>query len=592
VVTAKYLRWISGALAAIAIGELIVLVLLAAGLEGRTGFGPFLIRLHTLHRPLWIGLGASLALVALAPQSRYQRRLGFLLMGSLTALAVVVLARTSPAIVAKSDIAVMELYVQLAATGDLLVGAYSRFHWHHPGPLYFWLQVPFYALSGETATGLYAGALAMNVASLGLLGAVLLRVDRGALAVSVLSGCLLFVWRERFVMASPWTAHVPGLATAAFVVVAAAAASGRRWMLPLVVLVGSAIAQTHVALVPLVLLLSAAAAIAAALATRHDRMPFRGVLNACAWLLALLWMLPVAEQLSHTPGNLTRLWAFFVTGTGPGQPYSRAVAVWSYALTGAFRPDLYTPYGGHFELTHLAWGIPVAIAEVIALAVVGTRARRSGRKFEASLAWTALAATLVSLWSITRIRGDVLDHEIFWIVPLGAINAAIAAGAAWRAAARRWSRQDAEGASAWSSHAATVFCAMLFLVGVHAGIRDFDRLVRFENSKPRKDADINGTYESLRIYLFSQEVRKPLFRIDGDWDVAVAALARLHHSRRPFAVDDTALWMFTDAFSAHGDEDAFIVIGSSGRNPRRDASGEAVIVQREPVVVEAVRLRR
>ena len=39
---------------------------------------------------------------------------------------------------------------------------YSRFGWHHPGPLYFYLLAPWYWLSGSTA-GMQAGALVINL---------------------------------------------------------------------------------------------------------------------------------------------------------------------------------------------------------------------------------------------------------------------------------------------------------------------------------------------------------------------------------------------------------------------------------------------
>ena len=48
----------------------------------------------------------------------------------------------------------------------LLVGPYSRFQWHHPGPLYFYLLAPFYEASGERPSGLSAGALALNLSCL------------------------------------------------------------------------------------------------------------------------------------------------------------------------------------------------------------------------------------------------------------------------------------------------------------------------------------------------------------------------------------------------------------------------------------------
>lgn len=582
-----YRDWISRGFAAIACVELIVLGLRAGGVDGRAWWGPFLISIHSVYKPLWVGLGASIGVLVFAAESRAYRALAFFLMACLVAFAIVVLARTSPAILTKSDIAVTELYVQLATDGNLLLGPYSRFQWHHPGPLYFWLQVPFYAMSGQRGTGLYAGALAINLASLAVLAWVLLRVNRGVLAVTILAAWFLFAWRDRFTIASPWTGHLPVLATMTFVVLAAAVASGRRWMFPLVVLFGSFIAQTHVALVPLVIVLSLWALAGAIVTEDEDAPRLSPVLQTSAWVLAALWLLPVAEELAHSPGNLARLWRFFVTGAGSGQPYSTACAAYSYALVGVLRPDLYTPYGGHFPFTHLRWGIPVAIAEVIALGVVGVLALRARRRFDASVALTAFVASVVSLWSITRIQGDIVDHEIFWIVPLGALNLGILAAAALRGIDGRWPRAEST-----KRAVATVICAALVLGCVGAGFRDFDRSIAFETASRRRDAEINATYESIRGYLDSQDIRKPLFHIQRQWDMAAAVFVRLHRSGRAFAVDDAAVPMFTDVFSAHGDEDAVIAIGGRQRDGQAGDAREVTVLQREPVYVDAFRTER
>src|SRR5689334_7708759 len=65
-----------------------------------------------------------------------------------------------------SDLAVGESYTILASQGRLLVGPYSRFSWHHPGPIYFYLLAPFYKALGSRTIGLEVGALAINMCSM------------------------------------------------------------------------------------------------------------------------------------------------------------------------------------------------------------------------------------------------------------------------------------------------------------------------------------------------------------------------------------------------------------------------------------------
>src|SRR3954467_14574849 len=62
-----------------------------------------------------------------------------------------------------SDLAVTETYTILASQGRLFLGPYSRFSWHHPGPIYFYALVPFYRMVGGATVGLDLGALAVNM---------------------------------------------------------------------------------------------------------------------------------------------------------------------------------------------------------------------------------------------------------------------------------------------------------------------------------------------------------------------------------------------------------------------------------------------
>ena len=87
-----------------------------------------------------------------------------------------------------------------------MVGPYSRFGWNHPGPFYFYLQAPLYALGGHKAASLYAGALAINLLAILTLAWVVSRENRGPLLVLITAACVLFAWRAPRFLASPWTA--------------------------------------------------------------------------------------------------------------------------------------------------------------------------------------------------------------------------------------------------------------------------------------------------------------------------------------------------------------------------------------------------
>jgi hypothetical protein len=499
-------------------------------------------------------------------------------------IALVAFARVTPAITTDGDFAVIELYTELASRGLLLLGPYSRFGWHHPGPVYFYLQAPLYVLSGHKATALYAGALAVNLAAIATLAWVVARGSRGPLAALVTGACVLFAWRVPMFLASPWTAHVAVLPSVTFIALCAATVSGRGRLLPLALAFGSVVAQTHLGFVPMVFALSAATVAAVILDDRGRSGSLRPILTTSGLVCMVLWLMPISEALSHSGGNVAALWRFFVTNAEPGPSLKEALAIWSYGLVGVLRPDFALPWGGHFVLRYLAWAIPCAIGQVLLLAAIARADLRAGRRFEGGLAISALAASVIGFAAITRIRGDILDHEIFWLAAFGAINMAIIASATLRAAAEVRILPGAARVAA-SVAAPTV----VLLIGVGVGVRDLRSLTSFELRR-RERATMLATYESVRGYLNEERIRKPLIRVDGAlWGHAAGVLLRLQQAGTSCAVQDESLSMFTDAFAPTGAEDAVISIGSIGQHRQLLARpGNKVLREAHPVYVDAI----
>jgi hypothetical protein len=72
--------------------------------------------------------------------------------------ASIAIARRSGPTFAVSDEALIELSTFNALEGHQRLGPYSRYAWHHPGPLLFYALAPFYKASGLRSQGLAAGA--------------------------------------------------------------------------------------------------------------------------------------------------------------------------------------------------------------------------------------------------------------------------------------------------------------------------------------------------------------------------------------------------------------------------------------------------
>ena len=580
---------VRGALVVVAAGAVLALTLLASGPGGTFRLGLVRITVNDFRKPLACGLLAVGWLLIQEWRHAFWRRSGLALLAVLGLLAIVSFGRGTPAIVTDSDFAVTEVYTELATRGRLLVGPYSRFGWNHPGPLYFYIQAPFYAASGHRAATLYAVAVAINVIAVATLVWIVARTNRGPLLGLVTAACLAFAWRAPGLLASPWTGHVPILPGLTFIVLCAAVASGRQRLLPLAVVVASFITQTHVSFVPTVATLSAIACVA--LWRRKEgwmdgRSP-RSILNASAWVAFALWLLPVSEALSSAGGNLAALGRFFVTSGGTGHAMTEALFSWSYGLVGLLRSDFGLPWGGHVVLHGFWWVVPCAVGQVLLLFAVARRDFRSGRSFDGALALSAAAASGVGLWATTRIEGEILDHEIFWLAALGALNLAILGAAGLRSLAGTWPAQSSLG-----RQAANTGCVLLLILITALGVRHLRDLTAFESRRTDRPT-ILATHVIIREYLRGQGIREPLVEIEGRaWSHAAGVVLRLLQDGTPFAMPDASLPMFTGYFKANGDEDAIVTISSDRRFHEEMSArpGNAVLRDAHSIYVDAVRI--
>jgi hypothetical protein len=257
---------------------------------------------------------------------------------------------------ARGDQAVLELLLREAMRGSHLLGPYSQFNWYHPGPLYFYVLAPFYALSGGTTSSLYLAASVLSLACVaGLLlvhasrdrtnigratFALLLTVTVTAVAVRVPDGALV---------ASPlseiWNPIVTLLPFALMIVAGAAVASRSLRLIPLLVFIHAFITQTHVSY-----LLPATAVLVLSMASgllRADRSTKRRWLLVSGGMVLILWLPPIVAILRGDYGNALDVAGFVLFGERPSVPLLPALG---YSITQLHAPllrplDLGAPAG-------------------------------------------------------------------------------------------------------------------------------------------------------------------------------------------------------------------------------------------------------
>jgi hypothetical protein len=220
-----------------------------------------------------------------------------------------------PDILFTGDGGVLELRTREAAHGVQFVGPYSRFQWSHPGPAFFYLAMPLYELAGERGPALNLFVLFANLAA--AVGLVVAAWRLRGVVFAAAAAALLGVYEMiavPFPLSSEWNPMTPILPFALLALLSARLATGAVMALPVIAFVASAIVQTHLGFAPAALLLCSVAlavAVCRTIATRAEvrRNPRRHLwaLASSILVLALLWALPIYENATGHPGNLSEI---------------------------------------------------------------------------------------------------------------------------------------------------------------------------------------------------------------------------------------------------------------------------------------------
>lgn len=319
------------------------------------------------------------------------------------------------------DLATLEVRTLNALAGRQLLGPYSRYTWSHPGPVYFYLLAPLYAVLGRAPWALHAGAGLIHLACLSAFLIVWLRLAPGPFArlgVCVLATAFTHAfhdahWPVAFV--SIWNPIVTVTAYGCLFALAVAAVCRTPRVLPLVVFLHAFVVQTHIGygLAASALLLIAGGAAAA----RLWRGRRRGTLGFALVLFVLLWTPTAIDQVAGTH-NLTQVVQFFLRSDRIGVDASEALAHVAERLA----ETLLAPFGS-LEADSRRWlSILLVTAQLAALAagLVLNRGDPRGVRWWAPL--LALAQTAAVAASVTRM--DDLDHTFLthWVTLAGTCN--------------------------------------------------------------------------------------------------------------------------------------------------------------------------
>jgi len=360
---------------------------------------------------------------------------------------------------ATADDALLTLAARDAARGHLVLGPYSRFGWHHPGPSYlYWLSVPTH-LWGGTPTGTWIGATAL--AAVAAAGTVLLVARRAGPVAGwwAAAGVLVVIaGLTPGALRDPWNPYAVALPLLFVLVASALGAAGLRGTLRWAAVAGSLVVQTHISTVPVVVgalglatgaravrwsgqrWLAPAAPTARASAPGGSpasvgragdggtdrtpvsvrsralgRRPHRWGLVAVVVVVMLEWLPTLWDQVAGS-GNLSAIWTFFST-SHPGHSLGE-----SWRLVAAMLAVVVTQHhsGVHEGAADPNAALIIAVyAGTVAVAMLtGLRGRRPVAVWMGVFGAVALA---LAVMSTTRIVGAPYRYLLVWVTPLPAV---------------------------------------------------------------------------------------------------------------------------------------------------------------------------
>ena len=341
------------------------------------------------------------------------------------------------------DLALTELQTRDVGHNWIDLGPYSRDGWSHPGPALFYALAPLYRMLGSVDINLSVAALAINAAAVA--GMALIARRRGGVPLMLITLVALALTLRSLgpdhtrTAWNPWVTVLPyGLV----LFLTWALACGERWALPAAVVVGSAVAQTHVGYVALALplvVIGAAWLVAATPGGSRRRLVVPGLVALAA--LAVMWFPPVLDQVRNDPGNLRYSAWWLREGRLAGQGTNSVAAGWDTVVSSQWSMLPEWAFGTRpvplsSEAASRVDPRPAILLPAVALAAWYLVRRRVPGSVQLVAVW--LVATAVAVGATARTVGPIYAYRVDFTLPLGMVGGIIVAWAGWTALTTRW----------------------------------------------------------------------------------------------------------------------------------------------------------
>jgi hypothetical protein len=332
------------------------------------------------------------------------------------------------------DVAVIESAIRDTLGGHQLLGPYSHFGWFHPGPAYFYLVAPLYWALHQNARALFLGAFLINAGcAIAVVAVIRARAGEWAARWStlVVGGLLFFTNASGISLYSPWNPALLALPILLMMVLVGAAATGSTISLVWAAIMGSFVVQTELGTVPTVFAVLLVGVVLWGWIARRGgdsrppvaRTRHLAIIAGAGLLLALMWVPPLIQQTTQSPGNVRQIVSFFehppsaqeAGGTHTRGQALRGVAEYSTTLplkSEAFpccEPNQFTGPRSQYTGRFIGFGVGVLVA--VGVAVLGWRRRD---RLAGTLGAVSVVAAGSALVAATHVVGPLYEHLVWW----------------------------------------------------------------------------------------------------------------------------------------------------------------------------------
>lgn len=328
------------------------------------------------------------------------------------------------------DDATLETRVINASRDVQYLGPYSRFGWNHPGPLYFYILLPFYQLFSMGTQSLYVGAAFINIISVLVLLFFLYKSGNNYFFFFTAFFFSLYIYGflGLHIFRNIWNPHVTILPFAVFIFVSVHLSQGNLTVLPLSIFFASFVLQTHVAYAPAVMVMFLVSIFLYILEKLREQKQIKSlfskdilkIIAISGGLFIILWILPIIEALKNPPGNLLKLIYYFSHSKVTHSISEGATAVSQITNVPLIKFLNFLSPG--MELSSKSLLIMLFFLQLLLVIAAGISHWAAKRKYQFNLLLFGLSGLIISVISVTKITGEIHSYLIQWISVIGFIN--------------------------------------------------------------------------------------------------------------------------------------------------------------------------